>query len=83
MKAKLVSAGGRRPLEDESNPEEKIEGYEMLVGNSMDCKEARNKFIDGVEKLLEFESLERGQQHSRKNFDNAAAQSEMFEVQTR
>lgn len=63
--------------------EDEIEGYEMMVGHSCDSKEARNDFIDEVENLLEFESLRRGQQHSRKNFENAAAQSEMFELQKR
>jgi hypothetical protein len=52
----------------------------MLVGEGMESEEARNRFIDAVEKTLEFESLERGQQHSRKNFDHAAEQSEMYQL---
>lgn len=64
--------------EAEKQPAKEIEGYEMLVGEGMESEEARNDFIDSVEKILEFESLERGQQHSRKNFDHAARHSEMF-----
>ena len=67
----------------EKENEGDIDGYEMLVGDSCDSKEARNQFIDSAENLLEFESMRRGQKHRRKNFDNAAAHSELYELQER
>lgn len=83
MKAELEPPTQREKLESEKpeNPERRLNGYEMVVGNSDDSVEARNEFIDEVEKLLEFESLERGQKHLRKNFEHAAVHSEMFELE--
>lgn len=71
---------GNRDKTREGDPTEEIDGYEMLVGEGMESEGARNDFIAPVERLLEFESLERGQQHSRKNFDHAAEHSEMFKL---
>ena len=62
--------------ESKESETRKVEGYEMLVGNAMDTEEARNQWIDTVEKLLEIESLERGQQHLQKNFDHAPVHNE-------
>lgn len=62
--------------ESKESETRKVEGYEMLIGNAMDTEEARNQWIDTVEKLLELESLERGQQHLQKNFDHAPTHNE-------
>ena len=83
MEAKLrtpTHAPGKDRKIREENPTKKFEGREMLVGEGMESEEARNDFIDSVENLLEFRSLEEGKQHSRKNFDYAAEHSEMFEL---
>lgn len=79
MQQTVVPPCKRSKIEDsklEKSEENKYEGHEMLVGESMDSKQARNEWIDAVEKILEDESLERGQQHLRKNFDNAAIHNE-------
>lgn len=37
--------------------------YSMLVGECSDTKEARNEWIDAVERSLEFEAFENGEKH--------------------
>lgn len=46
-----------------SDPDER----EMLVGESFDSRETRDRWIDSVEKILENESFERGKKHIRRN----------------
>lgn len=80
MKAELKVE--RPEVEEEpENPDEMIEGHEMLIGEIQASEEACDRFIDSVKQLLEFESFERGNQHSRKNFEYAAEHSEMYPVQ--
>lgn len=55
--------------EQEKEEAEEEEEHEMLVGRSMDAEPARDRWIDAVEKILENESLENGEQHLRKEFD--------------
>ena len=55
--------------EQEKREEEDDEEHEMLIGRSMDAEPARDRWIDAVEKILENESLENGEQHVRKNFN--------------
>lgn len=86
MKSERTPVGQKkkeRKEAEEKDPVQEVKGYEMLVGEGMESKEARNRFIDSVENLLEFKSLEHGQQHTRKNFDYAAAHSEMYELRNR
>lgn len=45
------------------NPPEKTEEYKMLIGRCNDTREARNKWIDAVERSLEFEAFENGERH--------------------
>lgn len=59
--------------------EREIEGYEMILGRSMDSKEARTQWIDTVEEVLEEESFERAQQHIRNNFDNPSVHNEKYQ----
>lgn len=54
----------------ETKKEKEIEGYEMIIGRSKDSKEARTRWMETVEKILENESFEKAQQHTRKNFEN-------------
>lgn len=81
MKAKLKVE--RPDLIEESPEVEKVENYEMLIGQIQASEEACDRFIDSAEQLLEFESLERGHQHSSKNFGYAAEHSELHPVQRR
>lgn len=81
MKAKLKVE--RPDLVEEAPEVEKVENHEMLIGRIQASEEACNRFIDSAEQLLEFESLERGHQHSRKNFEYAAEHSELHPVQRR
>lgn len=80
MKATLKHVGAvedpQGKTRETSEEEEGIEGYEMLIGEGMESEAARNNWIDEVEKLLEFQSLERGQQHRRKNFDNPSVHND-------
>lgn len=46
-------------LKQEENPEE----YKMLAGESADTVEARDEWIDAVERSLEFEAFEDGEKH--------------------
>lgn len=57
-------------IDEDDNNTLDPERQEMLVGDSFDTEEARDKWIDSVERILENESFERGQQHLRKNFDD-------------
>lgn len=86
MQQTVVPSRKSSRIEDsklEKSEENKLEGHEMLIGESMDSEETRNQWIDAVEKILEDESLEKGQQHLRKNFDNAAVHNEpeKFQIQ--
>lgn len=54
---------------EQENRAEEDEEHEMLIGRSMDAEPARDRWIDAVEKILENESLEAGEQHLRKSFD--------------
>lgn len=68
-----------KPKKDSKSekPERKeIGGYEMILGRGTDSRKARNEWAEAVEKLLEEESFERAQQHSRKNFQNASVHNE-------
>ena len=82
MKATLNQVGGRAHPETKTETttarqeQRTVEGYEMLVGEGHDSEEARDEWIDEVENLLEFESLEKGQQHTRKNFNNPSTHNE-------
>lgn len=60
---------GPRFEENSEQENEEDEEREMLVGRSMDAEPARDRWIDAVEKILENESLENGEQHVRRNFD--------------
>lgn len=51
------------PWEEVSNEDR------MLIGESMDSPETRNRWIDVVERILEEESFEHGEQHMMKQFD--------------
>lgn len=57
------------PEKENREEDEDREEHEMLIGRSMDAEPARDRWIDAVEKILENESLENGEQHIRKNFD--------------
>ncbi|MFQ3275565.1 MAG: hypothetical protein ACI9LV_000880 [Candidatus Nanohaloarchaea archaeon] len=54
-----------KPGEEEDSPDS--ENREMLVGDSFDAQEARDRWIDSVERILENESFDRKQKHARKN----------------
>lgn len=71
----------KRPSEFVEKPEEddretESESYEMVLGESMDSEEVRNDWIDAVERILEEESWERSQQHTRRNFEHASVHNE-------
>lgn len=68
-----------RPLkavEKQEEESEEPEGYEMVLGDSMDSRDVRNDWIDAVERILREESWERSQQHARRNFEHASVHNE-------
>lgn len=69
------SKAKEKPQEESVEPEGP-EGYEMVLGESMDSREVRNDWIDAVERILEEESWERSQQHTRRNFEHASVHNE-------
>lgn len=56
-------------MEKQAKEKKSPEGYKMLIGEGKDSVEARDKWIDAVEKMLEHESFEKGEKHARKGFE--------------
>lgn len=54
---------------DGNELEKRSDEYKMILGDSMDTEKARDKWINAVERALEFEAFEKGEKHLDRGLD--------------